>query len=89
MSVRSTFGGLKKSESACRRLMGLAESQGWLDLEVEEVQIGENVVRWKLTGVNFFARLDAQFGHHGSNTNEPRVSSSKRRKGQGYRHGGS
>lgn len=82
---RRTFGHFQKTKSAANRLKGLAEAQGWDELEVEEVNMA-GTIRYKLTGIPFFTVLRELHGTK-PNTNAPRIVNSKRRKGQNFRFG--
>jgi hypothetical protein len=83
---RETFGRVERTAKAAARKRGLAMTQGWIDLDVEEVILG-GAPMFKLTGIPIMRHLQEMSGKAGP-YNEPRVVDSRRRKGQSYRHGG-
>lgn len=86
---RETFGKTELTEAAALRKKHLAEMLGWMALKVERVQYHKSVVRFKLTGIPMFKRIQELFGCKEGPINAPRSVNAKRRKGQSYRFGGS
>lgn len=84
---RETFGRLAKTEAAAKRKIPLAESHGWDELKVEKVDYA-GTIRYKVTGIPFDRINQEMGGTKAGPVNAPRAVSSKRRKGQAYRHGG-
>lgn len=82
------FGKAEKTEGLARRKWGLAESQGWLELEVVPIEYGGSTTRYKLVGIPVLRRLEELGGVKSGQVNQPRAVGSNRRKGQSYRHGG-